>query len=293
MRGRSLLKEVDLTRQEFVYLVDLTEQLPTEKRSGTECPRLVGRDIALIFDKASTRTRWAFVVGAHYQRTHVTSLGPKGRHISTQESMPDAAQVVARMFDGIEFRGFAQEAVETLDRVGYCHLEDVRNNTANSLLVTGALLGLDVRIASVKDHWPTSDVQFMAKELATTSGAQIHIGDDVLAGVEGADFLYADVWASMGEPASGWEKWIDQLLPFQMNATAIKATGDPDVKFMHYLPALRNTNSELGRQLSDKWNLFALEVTDEVFESPASVFFDQVVNQLHTIKTAMMASLAG
>ncbi len=328
MRGRSLLKVVDLTRREFLSLVDLAEHLRAEKRSGTERQRLVGRNIALIFEKASTRTRCAFEVAAHDQGAQVTYLGPEGSHIGTQESMQDTARVLGRMFDGIEFRGYAQEAVETLarfsgvpvwngltdqwhptqmladiltmqdhspkplDRVGYCYLGDARNNTANSLLVTGALLGMDVRIAAPRDLWPTSDVQVMAKELAATSGARIHIGDEVHTGVDGADFLYTDVWVSMGEPASEWEKRIDQLLPYQVNAAAMRATGNRDVKFMHCLPALHDTHSELGRQLADKWNLTALEVTDEVFESPASIVFDQAENRLHTIKAAMVASLA-
>ena len=319
----------DLTKQEFLGIVDLAERLRTEKRSGSEHQRMVGRNIALIFEKASTRTRCAFEVAAHDQGAHVTYLGPEGSHIGVGESMKDTARVLGRMFDGIEFRGFAQESVETLaqfsgvpvwngltdqwhptqmladiltmrdhtrkplDRVGYCYLGDARNNTANSLLVTGALLGMDVRIAAPRDLWPTSDIQVIAKELAASSGARIHLGEDVLGGVEGADFLYTDVWVSMGEPASEWEKRIQQLLPYQVNSAALEATGNPDVKFMHCLPALHNTDTELGRQIADKWNLTALEVTEEVFESPASIVFDQAENRLHTIKAAMVASLGG
>jgi ornithine carbamoyltransferase len=327
MRGKSLLKVADLTKYEFLSLIDLAEHLRTEKRSGSERQRLVGRNIALIFEKASTRTRCAFEVGAHDQGANTTYLGPEGSHIGVGESMEDTARVLGRMFDGIEFRGFAQDSVETLarfsgvpvwngltdqwhptqmladiltmrdhvdkplDRVGYCYLGDARNNTANSLLVTGALLGMDVRIAAPRDLWPTSDIQIIAKELAASSGARIHIGDEVMAGVEGADFLYTDVWVSMGEPPSEWEQRIKQLLPYQVNASAMQATGNPDVKFMHCLPALHNTETELGRQIADKWKLNALEVTDEVFESPASIVFDQAENRLHTIKAAMVASL--
>ena len=327
MGGKSLLKVADLTKQEFLGLIDLAERLRAEKRSGSERQRMVGRNIALIFEKASTRTRCAFEVGAHDQGAHVTYLGPDGSHIGVGESMKDTARVLGRMFDGIEYRGFSQDSVETLarfsgvpvwngltdqwhptqmladiltmrdhvrtplERVGYCYLGDARNNTANSLLVTGALLGMDVRIAAPRDLWPTSDVQVMAIELAATSGARIHIGDDLLSGVKGADFLYTDVWVSMGEPASEWEQRITQLLPYQVNAAAMEATGNPDVKFMHCLPALHNTDTELGRQISDKWNLTALEVTDEVFESSASIVFDQAENRLHTIKAAMVASL--
>jgi len=288
---------------------------------------MVGRNIALIFEKASTRTRCAFEVAAHDQGAHVTYLGPEGSHIGVSESMKDTARVLGRMFDGIEFRGFSQQSVETLarfsgvpvwngltdqwhptqmladiltmrdhtdkplDRVGFCYLGDARNNTANSLLVTGALLGMDVRIAAPRDLWPSSDIQTIAKELAAGSGARIHIGEEVLNGVEGADFLYTDVWVSMGEPESEWGTRIKQLLPYQVNAAAMEATGNADAKFMHCLPALHNTDTELGHQIADKWNLTAMEVTDEVFESPASVVFDQAENRLHTIKAAMVASL--
>ena len=327
MRGKSLLTVADLSRQEFLALIDLAERLRTEKHSGTERQRLMGRNIALIFEKASTRTRCAFEVGAHDQGAHTTYLGPEGSHIGVGESMKDTARVLGRMFDGIEFRGFSQESVETLarfsgvpvwngltdqwhptqmladiltmrdhtdkplDRVGFCYLGDARNNTANSLLVTGALLGMDVRIAAPRDLWPSSDIQTIAKELAAGSGARIHIGEEVLNGVEGADFLYTDVWVSMGEPESEWGTRIKQLLPYQVNAAAMEATGNADAKFMHCLPALHNTDTELGHQIADKWNLTAMEVTDEVFESPASVVFDQAENRLHTIKAAMVASL--
>jgi len=327
MRGKSLLTVADLSRQEFLALIDLAERLRTEKHSGTERQRLMGRNIALIFEKASTRTRCAFEVGAHDQGAHTTYLGPEGSHIGVGESMKDTARVLGRMFDGIEFRGFSQESVETLarfsgvpvwngltdkwhptqmladiltmrdhadkplDRVGYCYLGDARNNTANSLLVTGALLGMDVRIAAPHDLWPTADIQAMATAFAATSGARIHIGEEVLTGVEGADFLYTDVWVSMGEPSSEWGARIEQLLPYQVNAATMAATGNPDVKFMHCLPALHNTDTELGRRIADTSKLTALEVTDQVFESPASIVFDQAENRLHTIKAAMVASL--
>jgi ornithine carbamoyltransferase len=241
--------------------------------------------------------------------------------------MEDTARVLGRMFDGIEFRGFSQESVETLarcsgvpvwngltdqwhptqmladiltirdhvdkplERVSYCYLGDARNNTANSLLVTGALLGMDVRIAAPRDLWPSSDIRTMAKELAAGSGARIHLGIDVDEVVEGADILYTDVWVSMGEAESEWETRIDQLLPYQVNADTMRATHNPDVKFMHCLPALHNAKTALGRRIADKWKLTALEVTDEVFESSASIVFDQAENRLHTIKAAMVASL--
>jgi ornithine carbamoyltransferase len=327
LRGRSLLSVTDLTAAEFLSLVDLAAVLRDEKRSGTERQRMVGRNIALIFEKASTRTRAAFEVGAYDQGANVTYFGPDGSHIGEGESIKDTARVLGRVYDGIEFRGFAQESVETLarfagvpvwngltdewhptqmladiltmrdhsdkplDRVGYCYLGDARNNTANSLLVTGALLGMDVRIAAPEDLWPSADVQTIARGLAAESGARIHIGSDVLGGVEGADFLYTDVWVSMGEPVADWGPRIKKLLPYQVNADAMAKSGNPDVKFMHCLPSLHNTETVLGRRLADTYHLDALEVTDEVFESPASVVFDEAENRLHTIKAAMVASL--
>jgi ornithine carbamoyltransferase len=327
LHGRSLLKEVDFTAQEFLSLIDLAAALRLEKRNGTERQRMVGRNIALIFEKASTRTRAAFEVGAYDQGAHVTYLGPDGSHIGSSETIEDTARVLGRMYDGIEFRGFAQQSVETLaafsgvpvwngltdkwhptqmladiltmrdlidkplDHVGYCYLGDARNNTANSLLVTGALLGMDVRIAAPKDLWPSPEVQAIASNLAAASGARVHIGDDVADGVEGADFIYTDVWVSMGEPVSEWKDRIHELLPYQVNAATLKATGNPAVKFMHCLPALHNTATELGQKLSAEYHLDALEVTDEVFESPASIVFDEAENRLHTIKAALVATI--
>jgi ornithine carbamoyltransferase len=327
LRGRSLLKEIDFTKEEFLSLVDLAVALRQEKRNRVERQRMVGRNIALIFEKASTRTRCAFEVGAHDQGAHVTYLGPEGSHIGVGETIKDTARVLGRMFDGIEYRGFAQESVEvlatysgvpvwngltdqwhptqmladimtmrdhtekSLEAVTYCYLGDARNNTANSLLVTGALLGMDVRIAAPQDLWPSSQVQAIAAKLAVESGARIHIGEDVAGGVDGADFLYTDVWVSMGEADSEWKDRIDQLLAYQVNAATMKATGNPDVKFMHCLPALHNTDTELGQKISALYQLDALEVTEEVFESPASIVFDEAENRLHTIKAAMVASI--
>jgi len=318
---------VDLTKLEFLAIVDLAQALRDEKRNGTERQRLVGRNIALIFEKASTRTRCAFEVAAHDQGARVTYLGPEGTHIGHKETMKDTARVLGRMFDGIEYRGFAQESVEILaafcgvpvwngltdewhptqmladiltmrdhtdkplEEVSYCYLGDARNNTANSLLVTGALLGMDVRIAAPKALWPNSHVQSVARELAVGSGARIAIVEDVASGVEGADFIYTDVWVSMGEAATDWNERIDQLLPYQVNADTMNSTRNPNTKFMHCLPALHNADTEVGRRLFQTSGLKSLEVTDEVFESPASVVFDQAENRLHTIKAAMVASL--
>ena len=327
LHGRSLLKEADLTKEEFIALIDLAAQLRHEKRSGTERQRMVGRTIALIFEKAATRTRAAFEGGADDQGARVTYLGPEGSHIGSTETIKDTARVLGRMYDGIEYRGFAQASVETLaecsgvpvwngltdtwhptqmladiltmrdhtakalEQVAYCYLGDARNNTANSLLVTGALLGMDVRLAAPEDLWPAADVRALAEKLAGESGARLHIGADTGPGLQGADFVYTDVWVSMGEPAEEWDRRIDQLLPYQVNVAAMLATGNPDAKFMHCLPSLHNTDTDLGRQIFASRRLAALEVTDEVFESPASVVFDQAENRLHTIKAAMVASL--
>ena len=327
LHGRSLLKEVDFTKDEFLSIVDLAGQLRREKRSGAERHRMAGLNVALIFEKPSTRTLSAFEVGAHDQGAHVTYLGPGDTHLGLSESARDTARVLGRMFDGIEYRGFAQETVEILGRyagvpvwngltdqwhptqmladvltmrdhsakpleeVVLCYCGDADNNTANSLLVTGALLGLDVRIAAPGSLLPSDGVRAIADKLARRSGARIRVGQDLMSTVEGADFVYTDVWVSMGEPAAEWGERIKLLLPYQVNAELMKATGNPEVKFMHCLPALHNTETEVGRQMNDKWGLSALEVTDEVFESPASVVFDQAENRLHTIKAAMVATV--
>jgi ornithine carbamoyltransferase len=329
LRGRNLLKETDLTREEFLDLVDFGARLREDKRAGRERQHLAGRNIALIFEKASTRTMCAFEVGAYDQGAHVTYLGPTGSQIGHKESMRDTARVLGRMFDGIEYRGSAHANVETLgryagvpvwngltdqwhptqmladiltmrdhanqplDEVAYCYLGDARNNTANSLLVTGALLGMDVRVAAPEALWPSSDVRSTAHGLASRSGARITVTEDVAVAVRGSDFLYTDVWLSMGEPADQWDARIDQLLPYQVNAPLMAATGNPEVKFMHCLPALHNNETEVGLQIFEKRGLSALEVTEEVFESHASVVFDQAENRLHTIKALMVATLAG
>jgi ornithine carbamoyltransferase len=327
LSGRSLLKEIDLSSDEFIFLIDLADQLRQAKREGSEIQRLVGRNIALIFEKDSTRTRCAFEVGAHDQGAHVTYLGPQGSHLGVGESMKDTARVLGRMFDGIEYRGFSQDSIEVLgafagvpvwngltdtwhptqmladiltmrdhstkplDQISYCYLGDADNNTANSLLVTGALLGMDVRIAAPKSLWPSGEVQEIAHGLAEGSQARISLSEDVEESVVGVDYLYTDVWVSMGEPADVWEQRIKLLLKYQVNAQVVEATGNPSVRFMHCLPALHNTETEIGRQMQERFGLSALEVTDEVFESPASIVFDQAENRLHTIKAVMVASL--
>jgi ornithine carbamoyltransferase len=325
--GRNLLKETDLSAEEFGYLVDLGGHLKMQKQIGQQTSRLEGRSDALIFEKTSTRTRSAFEVAAHDEGGHVTYLGPDDSQLGRKESVKDTARVLGRMFDGIEFRGFSQESVEILgacagvpvwngltdkwhptqmladmltmrdhagkplSAVSYCYVGDGRNNTANSLLVTGALLGLDVRICAPEALWPAPEVQAIARGLATGSGASLAVTADVASAVKGADFLYTDVWLSMGEPPEEWDARIDLLLPYQVNAAVIAATGNPDVKFLHCLPALHNTQTRIGQQIYDKRGLTALEVTEEVFESPASVVFDQAENRMHTIKAIMVATI--
>jgi len=327
--GRSLLKETDLTKEEFLYLVDFAGRLRDDKRARREHRHLTGRNVALIFEKASTRTMCAFEVGAYDQGAQVTYLGPSGSQIGYKESIRDTARVLGRMYDGIEYRGSAHSNVETLaeyagvpvwngltddwhptqmladiltmrdhaadplGEVAYCYLGDARNNTANSLLVTGALLGMDVRIAAPEALWPSAEVQAIARGLAPGSGARITLTEDAAAAVRGADFLYTDVWLSMGEPVEKWDARIDQLLPYQVNGALVKAADNPEVKFLHCLPALHNTETEVGRQIFDKRGLDALEVTEEVFESKASIVFEQAENRLHTIKALMVATLTG
>jgi ornithine carbamoyltransferase len=327
LRGRSFLKEVDFTREEFLYLVDLAAELRRERRAGTERPALSGRQIALIFEKTSTRTRAAFEVAAHDQGAQVTYLGPGESQLGKKESVKDTARVLGRLFDGIEFRGADHEDVETLARyagvpvwngltdswhptqmladvltmrdhsrlpleqITYAYLGDARNNTANSLLVTGALLGMDVRLGAPQALWPSVEVRRMAGDLAASSGARITVTTDVDEAVERAHYVYTDVWLSMGEPESAWEERVSELRPYQVTAQVLKATGNPDVKFMHCLPALHDRSTVLGETLYQRFGLEGIEVTDEVFESHASVVFDQAANRMPTIKAVMVATL--
>jgi ornithine carbamoyltransferase len=326
LHGRNLLKDIDLTASEFLYLVDLAEKLRIEKHLGQRSSSLAGRNIALIFEKASTRTRCAFESAAHDEGAHVTYLGPGESQLGVKESVADTARVLGRMFDGIEYRGFAQDTVELLGRyagvpvwngltdqwhptqmladiltmrdhigkplpeVSYCYLGDGRNNTANSLLVTGAMLGMDVRICAPDALQPSGHVRDIAGRLAATSGARLTVTSDILATVAGADYLYTDIWLSMGEPEDQWDDRIDLLLPYQVNARLMGLTHNPAVKFLHCLPALHDAETGIGRRLYQRRGLRALEVTQEVFESPASVVFDQAENRLHTIKALMVAT---
>ena len=327
LQGRSLLTETDLTAEEFLHLVDLARQLREQKRMGQQGRRLAGRNIALIFEKSSTRTRCSFEVAAYDEGAHVTYLGPEGSHLGHKESVADTARVLGRMYDGIEYRGAAQQTVQTLAayagvpvwngltdewhptqmladiltmrdhiskplaEVTCCYLGDGRNNVANSLLVTGAMLGMDMRICAPGSLQPAPGVRGVAEPLAAVSGARVTVTDDIAAAVAGADYLYTDVWLSMGEPDSEWDQRLDLLLPYQVNAELMAATGNPEVKFLHDLPSFHNTATGVGQAIHDKRGLSALEVTDEVFESPASVVFDQAENRMHTIKALMVATI--
>jgi ornithine carbamoyltransferase len=327
LTGRHYLDELDFTGEQIHHLLDLAAELKAAKRNGTETPRLTGRHLALIFEKASTRTRCAFEVAAADQGATTTYLGPDGSHLGHKESVADTARVLGRMYDGIEYRGFAQETVTTLaahagvpvyngltdqchptqslcdvftmrehsDRplteISYCYLGDARNNTANSLLVMGSLLGMDVRIAAPRALWPADTLVTRCRELAAASGARITVTEDVEEAVHGADYLYTDVWVSMGESADTWAERIAQLLPYQVNAKTLAATGNPDTAFLHCLPALHDRSTTLGADLFARYGLDGLEVTDEVFTSPASLVFDQAENRMHTIKAVLVATL--
>jgi ornithine carbamoyltransferase len=327
LRGRSLLTVTDLNAEEFLFLVDQARSLRADKRRGVTGRRLAGRNVALIFEKTSTRTRSAFEVAAHDEGGHVTYLGPGESQLGHKESVKDTARVLGRMYDAIEYRGFAQESMDVLgafagvpvwnglsdtwhptqmladiltmtDHCGkplaemsFCYLGDGRNNTANSLLVTGATLGMDARVCAAAALQPSAEVRAIAAGLAAGSGARLTVTDDVNAGVAGVDFVYTDVWLSLGEPEDQWDFRIDQLLPYQVNSAVLRAAGNPEVRFLHCLPALHNRDTEIGQRIYAKRGLDALEVTDKVFESAASVVFDQAENRMHTIKALMIATI--
>ncbi len=325
----SLLKTLDLDKAQFLALTTLAAELKTANANGTERPRLTGKNIALIFEKSSTRTRCGFEVAAADQGARTTYLGPEGSHIGRGESIADTARVLGRMFDGIEFRGFAQRSVEELadhagvpvwngltdswhptqmladiltmiehhaspvEEIAYCFLGDGHDNVARSLLITGALLGMDVRITAPRELWPPDDVVASADTLASTSGARILVTDDVEQGVAGTDFVYSDVWVSMGEPAERWDTRVPLLRPYRVTEQVMRASGKPDTKFMHCLPSVHNRSTELGQRLFDQYGLDGAEVTDDVFESSRSIVFDEAENRLHTIKAVLVNALAG
>ena len=327
LRNRSFLKLLDFTPKEIEFLLDLAADLKKAKYTGTEQPTLKGKNIALIFEKTSTRTRCAFETAAYDQGAHVTYLGPTGSQIGIKETMKDTARVLGRMYDGIEYRGFAQTTVEELakyagvpvwngltnefhptqiladfltmrehsdkplNQVSYAYLGDARFNMGNSLLVGGAKMGMDVRIVAPRALQPAAELVAQCKEIAKETGARITITDNVDEGVKGCDFLYTDVWVSMGEPDSVWKERIDLLKPYQVNASLMKRTGNPACKFMHCLPAYHNRDTKVGEDVYQKFGMDGVEVTEDVFEGPNSIVFDEAENRLHTIKAVMVATL--
>jgi ornithine carbamoyltransferase len=326
LKGRSFVKELDFTTEEWLSLLDLAQQL---KKDRHDHPRqqLDETNVAVIFEKASTRTRCAFEVAAHQQGAHVTYLDPSGSHMGHKESAKDSARVLGRMFDAIEYRGFSQATVETLAQfsgvpvwngltdewhptqslcdmltmrehadkpdgeIAFAYIGDAHNNVANSLLIAGAMMGMDVRMVAPKSLSNPSEVVAAAEEIAARTGARITQTDEPGAGVDGVDFVYTDVWVSMGEPEETWQQRIDLLLPYQVNRQLLDKTGNPEVRFMHCLPAFHDRETEVGEQLFQSTGLDALEVTDEVFESANSIVFDQAENRMHTIKAVMVATL--
>ncbi|MFD9335555.1 ornithine carbamoyltransferase [Streptomyces sp. NPDC060028] len=327
--GRSFLKELDFTAAEFRGLIELAAELKAAKKAGTEERRLQGKNIALIFAKTSTRTRCAFEVAAADQGAHTTYLDPSGSQMGHKESVKDTARVLGRMFDGIEYRGERQDTVEELaehagvpvfngltddwhptqmladvltmtehctkplERIAFAYLGDARFNMGNSYLVTGALLGMDVRIVAPKSYWPAEQVVAAARELAVTSGARITLTEEIAEGVAQTDFVVTDIWVSMGEPKEVWDERIAALAPYAVTMDVLRATGNPDVKFLHCLPAFHDLGTKVAREIHERHGLESLEVTDEVFESAHSVVFDEAENRLHTIKAVLVALLAG
>jgi len=327
LRNRSFLKLLDFTPAEIGFLLDLSLDLKKAKYAGTEQPKLKGKNIALIFEKSSTRTRCAFEVAAHDQGAHVTYLDPVGSQMGHKESVKDTARVLGRMYDGIEYRGYGQQIVEDLarysgvpvwngltdefhptqvladlvtmrehsdkplNRLKFCYLGDARNNMGNSLMVGCAKMGIDFRAAAPSACQPATSLVQTCREIAAETGAGITVTDDIRAAVRDADFLYTDVWVSMGEPASVWEERIQLLKPYQVNQSVLDLTGNGKVKFLHCLPAFHDCETKIGKEIYQKFGLESMEVTEDVFESQASIVFDQAENRVHTIKAVMVATL--
>ncbi len=327
LRNRSFLKLLDFSPREIQYFLDLARDLKRAKYAGTEVPRMKGRNIALIFEKTSTRTRCAFEVAAHDQGAHVTYLGPTGSQIGIKETMKDTARVLGRMFDGIEYRGFKQTTVEELaefsgvpvwngltneahptqvladlmtmqehsdkklHEIAFAYVGDARFNMGNSLLVGGAKMGMDVRIVAPKALWPAKELIDECRAIAAETGARVTVTDDVDAGVKGIDFIYTDIWVSMGEPDEVWKERIAMLMPYQVNAKLMERTLNPNCKFMHCLPSYHNLDTKAGKEVYDKFGLNGIEVTEEVFEGKNSIVFDEAENRMHTIKAVMVATL--
>jgi len=328
LKNRNFLKLLDFTPEEINYLLELSASLKKEKKDGTEKQQLKGKNIALIFEKASTRTRCAFEVAAFDQGANVTYLGPSGSQIGQKESMKDTARVLGRMYDAIEYRGYGQNIVEELGKyagvpvwngltnefhptqiladfltiqehiekplsqIKFCYLGDAHNNMGNSLMVGAAKLGMDFRAAAPKQCQPAEELQALCKQIAHQTGAKITITENVDEAVKDCDFLYTDVWVSMGEPNEVWAERIKLLLPYQINKKTMELTGNQNVKFLHCLPAFHNRETKVGDDIFKQFGIEAMEVTEEVFESKSSIVFDQAENRLHTIKAVIVATLA-
>jgi len=327
LTNRNFLKLLDFTPEEIKFLLDLSFDLKKAKYSGTEQPRLSGKNIALIFEKSSTRTRCAFEVAAFDQGAHVTYLGPSGSQIGHKESMKDTARVLGRMYDGIQYRGFAQKTVEELGEyagvpvwngltneyhptqiladfltmieqsdkplndISFCYMGDAKNNMGNSLMVGAAKMGMDFRAAAPKPCFPDETLVKECRKIAKKTGAKITLTADIEKAVKGVDFIYTDVWVSMGEAKEVWDERIKLLTPYQVNRKVMEMTGNKEVKFMHCLPAFHNRDTTIGEDIYQKYGLEALEVTDNIFESSASIAFDEAENRMHTIKAVMVATL--
>ncbi|MDV7105420.1 ornithine carbamoyltransferase [Vibrio sp. TH_r3] len=328
LRNRNFLKLLDFTPREIQYLLELSADLKKAKYSGYEQPRLSGKNIALIFEKSSTRTRCAFEVAAYDQGAQVSYIGPSGSQIGHKESMKDTARVLGRMYDGIEYRGFGQEIVEVLGEnagvpvwngltnefhptqiladfltmlehgrgkklheMTFAYLGDARNNMGNSLLVGAAKMGMDIRLIAPKQFWPEQKLVEQCKKIALQTGASITLTENVQQGVKDCDYLYTDVWVSMGESEQAWEDRVKLMTPYQINMDTIEATGNPQVKFMHCLPAFHNDETTIGKKIAEKYGMSGLEVTEDVFESDYSIVFDEAENRMHTIKAVMVATL--
>ncbi|MBK1887210.1 ornithine carbamoyltransferase [Marinobacter sp. DY40_1A1] len=327
LKNRHFLTLRDFSPQEIGFLLRLAKDLKAAKYAGTEVPQLTGKELALIFEKNSTRTRVGFEVAAYDQGARVTYLGPSGTHIGHKESVKDTARVLGRVYDGIEYRGFGQKIVEELaeyagvpvfngltdefhptqiladfltmqehvekplHEVAYVYIGDAANNMGDSLLIGGAKMGMDVRLCAPKECWPKQSIQDEARAIAQETGARITITEDVDASVAGVDFVYTDVWVSMGEPKEKWGERIKLLMPYQVNAALMEKTGNPRARFMHCLPAFHNTETTVGKEIEAEFGITAMEVTDDVFESPASIVFDQAENRMHTIKAVLVATL--
>lgn len=328
LRNRNFLKLLDFTPKEIQFLLDLATDLKRAKYTGSEQKKLVGKNIALIFEKSSTRTRCAFEVAAFDQGAQVSYLGPSGSQIGHKESMKDTARVLGRMYDGIEYRGYGQTIVEELaqyagvpvwngltdefhptqiladfltmqehgggkplHQLSFAYLGDARNNMGNSLMVGAAKMGMDIRLVAPKAYWPEAELVQTCQQIAKQTGASITLTEDVTEGVNGVDFLYTDVWVSMGEAPEAWDERVAVMKPYQVNMAMLEATGNPQVKFMHCLPAFHNDETTVGKEVAEKYGMNGLEVTEEVFESDHSIVFDEAENRMHTIKAIMVATL--